>query len=277
LVGVKGNGMIDERFFKVEKEESILWLILDRPEMRNRMPLAFFDALVPAFVAIDADPEIRVVIIRAEGPCFTVGLDLAASGTEILGDGSALSRERFRRRILELQASTEAVDRCRVPVIAAIHGYCIGAGIDLTSACDIRLATRDAVFSVRETKIGIVADLGTLQRLPGLIGYGHFRELALTGRDFTAAEALQMGFITHLAEDREALYAEARRLAGEIAANPPLAVQGVKDVINYTRDHGIPQSLAYVAQKNAAAIPSEDLLEAVAAFLEKRKPQFKGR
>jgi enoyl-CoA hydratase/carnithine racemase len=269
--------MIDERFFKVEKEGPILWLILNRPEMRNRMPLAFFDDLVPAFASIDRDPETRVVVIRAEGPCFTVGLDLVNSGAEILGDGSALSREKLRRRILELQGSTQAIDHCRVPVIAAIHGYCIGGGIDLTSACDIRLATRDALFSVRETKIGIVADLGTLQRLPSLIGYGLCRELALTGRDFTAPEALQMGFITHLAEDREALYAEARRLAGEIAANPPLAVQGVKDVLNYTRDHGISQSLTYVAQKNAAAIPSEDLLEAVAAFLEKRKPVFKGR
>jgi enoyl-CoA hydratase/carnithine racemase len=269
--------MIDERFFKVEKEGSILWLILNRPELRNRMPFALFDALVPAFAAIDGDPETRVVIMRAEGPCFTVGLDLIDAGTEILGDGSALSRERLRRRILELQRSTQVIDRCRVPVIAAIHGYCIGGGIDLTSACDIRLATRDAVFSVRETKIGIVADLGTLQRLPSLIGYGLCRELALTGRDFTATEALRMGFITHLAEDRETLYAEARRLAGEIADNPPLAVQGVKDVMNHTRDYGIAQSLTYVAQKNAAAIPSEDLLEAVAAFMEKRKPQFKGR
>ena len=269
--------MIDERFFKAEREGPILWLILNRPEVRNRMPLAFFDALVPAFASIDADPEIRVVIIRAEGPCFTVGLDLADAGPEILGDGSAFSRERLRRRILELQRSSGVIDRCRVPVIAAIHGYCIGGGIDVTSACDIRLATRDAVFSVRETKIGIVADLGTLQRLPSLIGYGLCRELALTGRNFTAEEALRMGFITHLAEDREALLAEARRLAGEIADNPPLAVQGVKDVLNYTRDYGISQSLAYVAQKNAAAIPSEDLLEAVGAFMEKRKPRFKGR
>lgn len=269
--------MFDERFFKVEKEGPFLWLILNRPEMRNRMPLAFFDALVPAFASIDRDPETRVVIIRAEGPCFTVGLDLADASAEILGDGSAFSREKLRRRILELQASTQAIDHCRVPVIAAIHGYCIGGGIDLASACDIRLATRDSLFSVRETRIGIVADLGTLQRLPSLIGYGRCRELALTGRDFTAPEALQMGFITHLAEDREALYTEARRLASEIAANPPLAVQGVKDVLNYTRDNGIPRSLTYVAQKNAAAIPSEDLLEAVAAFIEKRKPVFKGR
>jgi enoyl-CoA hydratase len=268
---------IDERYFKVEKEGHILWLILNRPEKRNRMPLSFFDALVPAFAAINADLETRVVVLRAEGPCFTVGLDLVEAGAEILGDGSALSREKLRRRILELQASTEAVDRCRVPVIAAIHGYCIGGGIDLTSACDIRLATRDAIFSVRETKIAIVADLGTLQRLPSLIGYGRCHELALTGRDFGAEEALQMGFITHLAEDRDALYAEAKRLAGEIAANPPLAVQGVKDVLNYTRDNGISRSLTYVAQKNAAALPSEDLMEAVAAFMEKRKPHFRGR
>jgi enoyl-CoA hydratase len=162
-------------------------------------------------------------------------------------------------------------------VIAAIHSHCIGGGVDLISACDIRLATADAVFSIRETRMGIIADLGTLQRLPHIIGHGWFRELALTGRDFTAAEALQMGLVTRVCDNQEELYSEARVLAGQIADCPPLTVQGVKDVILYSRDHGIESGLKYVAQKNTAALPSEDVVEAVTAFMEKRKPVFKGK
>ncbi|MBE0557110.1 MAG: enoyl-CoA hydratase/isomerase family protein, partial [Proteobacteria bacterium] len=161
--------------------------------------------------------------------------------------------------------------------IAAVHGWCIGAGVDLACACDIRLAARDAVFSIRETRIGIIADLGTLQRLPHIIGRGWTNELALTGRDFSAEEALKLGFITRLCDDREALLSEAKKLADAIAGLPPLTVQGTKEVLLQGRDQGVRSGLAYVAQKNAAQIPSEDMLEAVAAFLEKRQPTFKGR
>ena len=125
--------------------------------------------------------------------------------------------------------------------------------------------------------MGIIADLGTLQRLPHIIGHNWFRELALTGRDFTAAEALQMGLITRICEDREALYAEAQKLAAQIAGCPPLTVQGTKDVILYSREHGIREGLEYVAQKNSAALPCEDVMEAVTAFMEKRTPKFKGK
>ena len=144
-------------------------------------------------------------------------------------------------------------------------------------ACDIRMATADAIFSIRETRMGIIADVGTLQRLPHIIGHGWFRELALTGRDFTAPEALQMGLVTRICNDTAALYEEAENLAAQIAACPPLTVQGTKEVILYSRDNGIEAGLQYVAQKNAAASPSEDLTEAVSAFMEKRKPVFKGK
>ena len=181
------------------------------------------------------------------------------------------------QKIMELQQSLTKIEGCRKPVVAAVHSHCIGAGLDLICACDIRLATRDAIFSIRETRMGIIADVGTLQRLPHIIGHGRFRELALTGRDFTASEALQMGLITHICEDRPALVKEAEKLAARIAACPPLTVQGTKEVINYSRDHGIEAGLQYVAQKNAAALPSEDLFEAIAAFMEKREPVFKGK
>jgi enoyl-CoA hydratase len=170
-----------------------------------------------------------------------------------------------------------AIEKCRKPVIAAVHGHCIGGGVDLLCACDIRMATKDVVFSIRETRMGLIADLGTHQRLPHIIGHGWFRELALTGRDFTADEALQMGFITHRSENQLRLYEEAKGIANQIAACPPLAVQGTKDVILYSRDHGVYAGMHYVAQKNAAALPSEDVTEAVRAFMEKRNPVFKGK
>ena len=149
--------------------------------------------------------------------------------------------------------------------------------MDLISACDIRIASRDALFAVRETRTAIIADLGTLQRLPHIIGHGWFRELALTGRDFSAEEALRMGFVTRLCEDRDALYEEAKRLAQQIAECSPMTVQGAKEVINYSRDAGVRAGLEYVAQKNAALLPSEDLMEAFKSFMEKRAPRFKGK
>jgi enoyl-CoA hydratase/carnithine racemase len=268
--------MDNESFLNLEKEGSVAWLVLNRPKQRNTMTMEFFQEIRRLFEELDADPDVRVIVIRAEGKSFTAGLDLV-SAQSLLGDGSAVYSEWLRRKILELQASMTAIEKCRKPVIAAIQGHCIGGGVDLTSACDIRIAAKDAIFSIRETRIGIIADIGTLQRVPYIIGQGWFRELALTGRDWSAEEALKMGYITRLCEDSNALFEEARKLAEEIANLAPLAVQGIKDVANYSRDHGVQQGLEYVAQKNAALIPNEDMIEAVSAFLEKRKPRFKGR
>jgi len=260
---------------EVKKEGSISWLILNRPEKRNAMAMEFFDQLGRHFAAFDEDPDVRAVIIRAEGESFTAGIDLVALAPLLQGDGASF-RETLKKKILRLQEAFHAVERCRKPVIAAVHSHCIGGGVDLLSACDIRLASRDAVFAVRETKVAMIADLGTLQRLPHIIGQGHFRELVLTGRNFSAEEALRMGFITRLCDDRESLYTEARMVAEEIAGCSPLAVQGAKEVMNYSRDHGVWAGFEYVAQKNAAVLLSEDLMEAFKAFMEKRQARFKG-
>jgi enoyl-CoA hydratase/carnithine racemase len=262
--------------FKVEQNEHVAWLTLNRPEKRNTMGAAFFKEIGELFDRFDRDPEVRVVVIKAEGKSFSAGTDLNEAGS-LLSGGAADERETTRLKIIDLQAGFNKIEKCRKPVIAAVHSHCIGGGIDLISACDIRLASRDAVFSIRETRIGIIADLGTLQRLPYIIGHGWFRELALTGRDFTALEALQMGLITRICEDRPALYETAQDLASRIAACPPLTVQGTKEVLLYSRDHGVYPGLQYVAQKNAAALPSEDVMEAVTAFMEKRTPVFKGK
>ena len=263
--------------FKVELDGHIAWLTLNRPDQRNVMGFAFFEGLTKHFAQFDDDPKVRGVVIKAEGKSFTAGLDLVEFGS-ILGGGIGVDvREELRKTILKCQESMNAIERCRKPVIAAVHSHCIGGGVDLLSACDIRIATKDAVFSIRETRMGMIADLGTLQRLPTIIGHGWFRELALTGRDFTAQEALQMGFITRICEDRQGLYGEAKGIASQIVACPPLVVQGAKEVILYTRENGVNAGLHYVAQKSAASIPSEDLKEAMSAFMEKRTPVFKGK
>jgi len=262
--------------FKAEIDEHVAWLTMNRPEKRNTMGTHFFKELSEHLATFDQDTAVRAVIIKAAGKSFTAGTDLEEA-TSLLSGQAADQREATRKNIRRLQEGITRIERCSKPVIAAIHSHCIGGGIDLISACDIRLATRDAVFSIRETPMGIIADLGTLQRLPHIIGHGWFRELALTGRNFTAEEALQMGLITRICENRDALYAEAQKLAEQIAVCPPLTVQGAKEVILYSRDNGIEAGLQYVAQKNAAALPSEDVIEAVTAFMEKRKPVFKGK
>jgi enoyl-CoA hydratase/carnithine racemase len=268
--------MVESNPFRVEKDGAVAWLTFDRPEKRNSMDMGFFDGLTELFPGFDEDPDVRVIVIKAEGRTFNAGIDLQALEF-LLKEQGADVRERLRKVILRLQKAVNVMEGCRKPIIAAVHGYCIGGGVDLLCACDIRMAAREALFSIREVRMALVADLGTLQRLPHIIGDGWFRELALTGRNFSAEEALGMGFITHLCENREALYEEAGKLAEEIASLSPLAVQGAKDVILYSRDRGVYPGLEYVAQKNAALLHSEDVLEAFRAFVEKRPPEFKGK
>lgn len=263
--------MEDNKPLKVTKEGHIAWVTLNRPERRNAMNWAFFDQLLEVFAGFDEGPSVRVVIIKGEGKSFSAGLDLieAAKFWKIPGASQGL-----KQKIQRLQESMSAVEKCRKPVIAAVHGHCIGGGVDLICACDIRLASRDAVFSIRETKLAMIADLGTLQRLPHIIGQGWTRELALTGRDFTAGEALKIGLICRICEDRKSLYEEARKVAAQIAANSPMAVWGIKEVLNFSRDQGVYPGLDFVAQKNAALLPSQDVIEAFRAFMEKRPPKF---
>jgi enoyl-CoA hydratase len=161
--------------------------------------------------------------------------------------------------------------------VAAVHGFCIGGGVDLISACDIRLCSADARFSVRETRVAIVADLGSLQRLPHLIGQAHTRELAFTGRDVEASRAREIGLVSEVHADGPSLLAAARAMAGAIAKNPPLTVRGVKRVLDFGLGKAPAEGLDYVAAYNSAFLASEDLGEALSAFLEKREPNYRGR
>ena len=245
------------------------------------MPPALFAELGETFAALSRDAALRAVILRSDTKAFSYGLDLpaafAAWGPTFSGQGLAAGRTELWAMIRELQATITAVARCPAPVIAAIHGWCIGGGVDLVTACDLRICTADARFSVRETKVAIVADLGSLQRLPLVIGDAATRELALTGKDIDAARALALGLVSQVVEDRAAVDAAARALAAEIAGNPPLVVRGVKQLLDQSTRGAVAEGLERVAAWNAAFLPSEDLAEAAAAFATRRPPVWKGR
>lgn len=263
-------------FFEIEKHGQIATLWLNRPEKRNAMGPAFWNELPRAMGELDGDPDVRAVVIAGRGKDFTVGLDLKAMGGALFG-----AQPRGRLAVLDevarLQRSITSVAECRKPVIAAVHGYCLGGGIDLITACDIRYASRGAIFSIRETKIAIVADVGTLQRLPAIIGKGHVAELAFTGDDVGAERAEAIHLVNRVYADVDATLAAARDLAERIAANSPLAVVGTKRVLEYGEGKSVEDGLQYIAAWNAAFLNSEDLKEAMAAFVEKRKPNFTGR
>ncbi len=254
---------------------SVVWL--DDPERRNAMAPAFWDEFPAAVEAAASDPDTRAIVIAANGPAFTVGLDLAAFGPTLAAGGSSVADRRGTQAMVKrMQRTFTAVADCPQPVIVVTHGWCIGAGVDLITACDIRVAAADTVFSVRETRLAMVADVGTLQRLPRLVSPGHVAELVYTGRDFTAAEAEAMGLVNRVLPDRDAAVAHGMELAEAIAANSPLAVQGSKAVLRAGEGRSVSAALDYVALWNAAYLHSDDLGEAIRAFTEKRPPEFGG-
>jgi enoyl-CoA hydratase len=280
-----GIDSFSSEVLSIEVDGHVATLWLDRPEKRNAMGPAFWSDLPLAMAAIGSDPDIRVVIVAAKGPHFSVGLDLVAisslTGPTNSANGPTVSiaaRARSARaEVIRLQASVTSVADCPLPVVAAVHGYCVGGGVDLAAACDIRLASADALFSIRETKVAIVADLGSLQRLPHIIGKGHLAELAYTGKDITAARALAIGLVNQVSADPSAVLNDARAMAAEIAANSPLAVQGTKAVLTAGEGRPVAEGLEFVAAWNAAFLASDDLAEAMTAFVEKRPAIFTGK
>jgi enoyl-CoA hydratase len=262
--------------FSVEREGSVA-LVTMRGSVMGR---EFFVELPRLFHELDADPAVRAIVLRGSGANFSYGLDLADVAPMFTalttGDVGASARTGLLAQVREWQASITAVADCRTPIISAIEGWCIGGGIDLIAATDIRLATADARFSVRETRVAIVADLGSLQRLVGVIGDGHLRELALTGGDIDSARAERIGLVNTVYPDEATLHEAATSMAASIAANPPLAVRGVKDVLDAERAPRVEAGLRYVAAWNAAFLPSHDLGEAFASFAERRPADFTG-
>jgi enoyl-CoA hydratase len=258
-------------------EQGVAEIRLNRPDKSNAMNDAMWQEIRQAFAWADATPEIRVAILSGEGRNFCAGIDLAMLGgiqQRIAHPDGARSREMLRRLIRDLQDCLTAIERCRKPVLAAIHGACIGGALDLVTCCDMRYAAPDAVFSVREIDLAMVADVGTLQRLPRLISEGMARELAYTGRNVGAEEAAAIGLVNRVSASPEALTVTVREIAQTIAAKSPLATRGLKEVMNYSRDHSVADGLDFVATWNAALLLSGDLNEAITAQREKRAPRF---
>jgi len=268
--------MTDYTAFKVELSNHIVHVQINRPEKINAMNDAFWREIVEIFQWIDETDEARVVVISGAGKHFSSGIDLMmlASLANELGKDVGRNARLLRRKILEMQASFNAVDNCRKPVLAAIQGYCIGGAIDLVSACDMRYAASDAQFSIKEIDMGMAADVGTLQRLPRIIGDGVLRELAYTGRTIGAEEAQRIGLVNRTYDDHGALLDGVFAIAAEIAGKSPIAVAGTKEMLSYMRDHRIDDGLEYIATWNAAMLQSTDLRVAVAAHMSKQKPEF---
>lgn len=267
---------------RIEKADGIAEVVLIGPGKGNALGPDFWREMPEALRELDADESVRVLLLRGEGANFSYGLDLAAMleslGPLLTGENNAAyERTKLLQLIQRMQSATEGLARCRKPVLAAVHGWCIGGGIDLIAACDFRYCSHEAKFSLREARVGIVADLGALQRLPRIIGEGHTRELAYTAGDIDAERALRMGLVNQVFESPEALLAAARATARKIADNPPLVVQGAKQVLEYCADKSVEDGLRFVAVWNSAFLQSNDLTEAFAAFMERRPPRFQGR
>jgi enoyl-CoA hydratase len=264
----------------VDIEGHVAQVTLVGPGKGNAMGPAFWSEMPEVFAKLDADRDVRAIVLTGSGKNFSYGLDVPAMGgtlAAVLSDGAtARPRAEFHQTILRMQGAINAVADCRTPTVASVHGWCIGGGVDLISAVDIRYASADAKFSVREVKLAMVADVGSLARLPLILSDGHLRELALTGKDINSQRAAQIGLVNDVFDDADASLAAAHATAAEIAANPPLTVNGIKDVLDQQRIARVSESLRYVAVWNAAMLPSKDLTEGIAATFEKRQANFTG-
>ncbi len=271
--------------FKVDIDDAIAHIRLDRPEKRNAMIPAFWDDLPAIIDDIDGGSRARVIVLSSTGPHFTAGIDVSAFGDDggLLDDGTEEAlRERqhgarFYDTVTRLQHTFTCLEQCRLPVLAAIQGGCIGGGVDLVTACDMRYATDDAFFTIFETNIGMTADVGTFPRLVKLIPEGIVRELAYTGRRFSAAEAHACGLVNRVFPDHASLVDGVLEIAGEIAQKAPLAVYGCKRVINYARDHATADGLDYIGIWNASMLHFDEIREAIQANREERPGRFAER
>ena len=268
--------------FKYSSEEGIGHLVLNKGEDLNKMTMNFWYELPKILDEIDRDASLRVLILSSTGKHFCAGMDLKNFGT--LGNDSekktnvpdkARIGENLYRVAKELQDMLSKLEKLRIPVLAGIQGGCIGGGLDLVTAADMRFASKDAFFCIQEINIGMAADIGTLQRLPRVIPEGKVRELAYTGRRMPSEEALETGLVNKVYESHEEMVAGLKEMATVIASKSPLAVYGTKAILNFSRDHTIAEGLEYNALWSGAMLPQEDMAEAMMSNMEKRDPEFK--
>lgn len=263
--------------FELTIENYVAQAVFNRPERANALNQQAWDEMKAIFEELDENEDVRVIILSGEGKHFCAGIDLA-----LLMDVAQFSqkcdgrkREKLRKKVFELQAPINAIEQCSKPVIAAIHGGCIGGGIDIITACDIRYCTDDAFFTIKEIDMGMVADLGTLQRLPKIIPAGIAREMAYTGRNVSGQEAERIGLTNRSFVDTETMHTEVLKVAQSIASKSPLSIRGTKAILNHSRDHSVADGLEYMATWNAAMLLSDDLMEAFQAKMQKRDAVFK--
>jgi len=270
---------VQERLVTYRRDGHIGFLTLNRPEKRNALSLASWNALEAAISEAQEDNELRVLLLAGAGKSFCAGLDLSPDNElipMITGPASASQKLRFYNEVKRLQAIHTRLERLKIPTIAAIHGHCLGAGLELALCSDIRVCSEDAVFALPEASLAIITDVGGLQRLPRVVGPGHAREIAFRAHRFDARRAEAIGLVNEVFGDKQILDERALDMAREIAANPPLAVQGAKDVFLYNEEVPMDQALDFNAARSSMIMPSEDLLEAFTAYMQKRKGNFKG-
>ena len=269
--------MLELKNVEIKVEDKVARVTLNRPNKANALNGRSWSEIGQAFEWCNDTPEVRAVVLSGEGKNFCAGIDFALIGEIVAGANAEPDGKKqafLRKKIKSLQACFTQLERCEKPVIAAVHGSCFGGGIDLISAADLRFATADARFCVKEIDLAIVADVGTLQRLPHSVGQGLARELALTGREIDGEEAARIHLINRTLPDREALLSHAVEMAKLIASKSPMAVRGTKAVLNYSRDHSVDDGLDYVATWNAAMLLSADAQEAFGAMMQKREPTY---
>ena len=262
--------------FEVSIKNGIAHLNMNRPDKFNSMTRLFWKELPEIVKEIDKNAQARVILLTGEGKHFSSGMDLAnfsSNGPDKKKDPARM-RETFYHEILELQDTFTALEECRLPTIAAIQGACVGGGIDMVTACDMRYCSSDAFFKIAEVDIGLAADVGTLQRLPSLIPIAAVRELAYTGRKFDAAEAKTLGLVNDVFTSREELMTEVEKIAKTIASKSPLITRIIKKQINYARDHSVKDALDYHAAWNSSLMSGRDMEAAMTSFMNKEVGEY---
>jgi len=260
--------------FELSQSGGIAHLQLCRPETSNAMGVDFWSDFLPQITALNTAGTTRALVISAQGKHFCSGMDLAAFAGGIPNTKTAREREAFPKLVDDLQKTLSALEAARFPVIAAIQGACIGGGLDLVSACDLRFAAKDAYFRIEETNIGMMADLGSLQRLPKLMPEGLVRELAYLGNTLSAERAFAAGFVNTIEADFEATVSAAMAAAERIAGKAPLAISGSKAAITYARDHTTSDSLNWASTMQALIWDPADIQNAVMARAKKEVAEF---
>ncbi|GBU15711.1 enoyl-CoA hydratase [Polaromonas sp.] len=261
--------------FKLSTTDHIAHLVLNRPEALNTMNPTFWRELSAVLTHINQAGEARVLVISSTGKHFSAGMALETfSGDAMLNDKSPESRAVIADVLAGMQATFSQLETLRMPVIAAIQGGCVGGAVDLVTACCLRYATADAFFCIQEINIGMVADVGTLQRLPKLIPLAIVKELAYTGRKLSAARALSCGLVNEVCDSAESTLAAALQCAQEIASKSPVAIWGSKQAIHYARDHTVDDALKQMGWLQAAIWSNQHVAEAVSAMQAKRAPSF---